>query len=141
MGADLYLESVWNPFIDRYAAESRDDNPRLLDPTKLAMRIYDDYRSSGGYFRNGYNCGDVMLAMGYTWDMVSSMLDADHYLPVESARKLVAMIEERPLTKERLSQLSQVFDDWASFLQKRRDELLVILRKSIALNEPLLCSL
>lgn len=33
------------------------------------------------------------------------------------------------------------FASWAQFLHKRREQLLEILRKSIALNEPLLCSL
>jgi hypothetical protein len=71
------------------------------------------------------------------------------------------MIEARPLTKERiiaryLDELLQSaseqyplinkFDDAAEsnaivYLRKRREQLLEILRKSIELNEPLVCSL
>jgi hypothetical protein len=37
--------------------------------------------------------------------------------------------------------LGPPIDVWAEFLQKRRDELIAILRKSIELDEPLVCSL
>jgi hypothetical protein len=97
------------------------------------------------------------------------MLISEGYLPIESARDLLAMIEARPLTKERLTQhyLSHIihgieqhpitrwlfrslggppaippdFDNLAAFLRQSRTELIAILKKSIALNEPLLCSL
>ncbi len=70
-----------------------------------ASKMFDEMRASGGYFRNGYNSGDVMWAMGLSWPhTVGGMLDSEGYLPVERARKLLAMIEARPLTKERLTQ-------------------------------------
>ena len=59
---------------------------------------------AGAYFRNAYNAGDVMWAMGLSWhDTVLPML-VDGYLPVERARELLTMIEARRLTKERLTQ-------------------------------------
>ncbi len=57
------------------------------------------------HFRNSYNSGDVMWAMGLSWPgTVGNLLDSESYLPVESARELLAMIEARPLSKERLAQ-------------------------------------
>lgn len=140
----------------------------------MGADLYPD--SVGGYFRNSYNLGDVMWAMGLSWpDTVGSMLDSDGYLPLERARELLAMIEAKPLTKERLTQhyfghmtngVEQHpitgliarslpgennmvlpappppdFYCLAAFLQQRRTELIAFLKKSIALNEPLLCSL
>jgi hypothetical protein len=169
MGADLYLESLWEPFIKQYEKRERPnvDGP---DATLAAVGdIFEDFRSSGGYFRNGYNAGDVMFAMGLSWyGTVLPMLDDSGHLPIDQARKLLAMIEERPLTGERLSQhylehmcndadphpefgrlrqhdpepwVPPDFENWAQFLRQRHEQLIVILRKSIALNEPLLCSL
>ena len=111
-----------------------------------------------------------MWAMGLSWPYtVGGMLVSEGYLPMERARDLLAMIEARPLTKERLTQhyLYQIahgveqhpitgwlfrslgrlpavppdFDNLAAFLRQSRTELIAILKKSIALNEPLLCSL
>ena len=111
-----------------------------------------------------------MWAMGLSWPRtVGGMLNSEGYLPVERARELLAMIEARPLTKERLTQhyfdhithsveqhpitgwlfrsLRELtppppdFDYLVAFLRQRRTELIALLKKSIALNEPLLCSL
>ena len=138
-------------------------------------RHHDEWRASGGYFRNGYNSGDVMFAMGLSWpETVGPMLDGA-LLPVERARELISMIEQRPLTRERVGahifenmtdgvdvnpfqrMMDQVaaeaaglepqkkpppnVDELFGFLNKRRDELLSILRKSVELGEPLVCSL
>jgi hypothetical protein len=188
MGADIYLESVRNPWFAAFeASEEARGRPiigdfKTVDDIKHAVeRVYDAYRSSGGYFRNGYNSGDVMWAMGLSWtETVGAMLDANkERLPVDRARELVAMIEARPLTRERVARhffehmtdgvkphpvtgplvqlmqdeadkamgispqpmLPPDFDHLFAFLSKRREDLLAILRKSIALDEPLLCSL
>ena len=38
-------------------------------------KVCDAYIVSGGYFRNGYNAGDIMWAMGLSWwGTVSPML-------------------------------------------------------------------
>jgi hypothetical protein len=71
---------------------------------RIATEVYDAMRASGGYFRNGYNAGDVMWAMGLSWfSTVSPMLDTERRLPVARARELLAMIEERPLTRSRVA--------------------------------------
>jgi hypothetical protein len=161
MGADLYLNSVWEPWWTK-------NRERVLDTPDCDA--ISEMVASGSYFRNGYNSGDLMWAMGLSWpDTVGGLLDSEDYLAVERARELLAMIEARPLTKERLTQhyfdyiargaeqhpitgelfrslggLSAVppdFDNLAVFLRRRRKELIAILKKSIALNEPLLCSI
>jgi len=174
LGADIYLESIFTPFAEALEREPR----RVLRPgesmTDASTRFYDRLRGSGGYFRNGYNSGDVMHAMGLSWGIVGNMLDDRKYLPVERARELIALIEARPLTRDQAiavmlgdvsgqarcaGKLIEVFSDkmpqskqyqppataeidrGLAFLIARRDELLAILRKSVELNEPLLCSL
>jgi hypothetical protein len=170
MGADLYLNSVWEPW---WASnKERLHNAPTAGVSSIsaaATEIFDEMRASGAYFRNGYNSGDVMWAMGLSWPhTVGGMLDSEAYLPVERARELLVMIEARPLIQERLTQhyfdhithgveqhpvtgwlfrslgglpaVPPDFDNLAVFLRQRRTELIAILKRSIALNEPLLCS-
>jgi len=182
MGADIYLQSVWKPF-----EEKQSQMPPPLpsafeseaDFAGFTSDYFDEMRASGGYFRNGYNAGDIMWALGLSWqDTVSPMLDQG-YLPIARARELIAMIEARPLTRERVAahifehmtngfcehpvngylqrMMAEVaaevrgelpqklsppeLDHLFGFLDKRREELLTILRRSIELNERLHCSL
>jgi hypothetical protein len=101
MGADIYLPSIFDPFLRAYE-ERREAQPSSNEgPIAAVERCYADFRASGGYFRNGYNSGDVMWAMGLSWwETVGPMLDADARLPIDRARELLAMIEARPLTRE-----------------------------------------
>jgi hypothetical protein len=176
MGVDICLQSVWKPFEETWRPQPL---PPGADPEAFMNRCYDEMRASGGYFRNGYNSGDCMWGMGYSWDTVGSMFDEHRYLPIARARELLEMIEARPLTRERVAahifehmmdgvephpstgHLVQAMHEVAaeatgqtppplapagldhlhSFLNKRRDQLIAILRKSIELNEPLHCSL
>jgi hypothetical protein len=168
MGVDIYLESIFDAFMKAQPQEL--PNP-TADPKKLINAHFDLMRSSGGYFRNGYNHGDIMHAMGLSWrDTVSPMLNDHEYLPIASARELLAMIEERPITREHVAVLiagedphpevtmvvAQVahehgvqpksdqppnIDEHLAFLNERRGDLLALLRKSIELDEPLSCSL
>ena len=157
MGADLYLNSVWHS----WWAESRERILAGPDCDAISEMV-----ASGGYFRNSYNTGDVMWATGLSWpETVGGMLDSEGYLAVE---RVLAMIEARPLTKERLGQhyfdciahgveehpitgwlfrslgglptVPPDFETFAAFLRQRRTELIALLEKSVALNEPLLCS-
>jgi hypothetical protein len=183
MGADIYLKSVWEPWWRENEKRSlKDGKARTASigtPDEFLSaigKLYDELSASGAYFRNAYNAGDVMWAMGLSWhDTVLPML-VDGYLPVERARELLTMIEARRLTKERLTQhyfdhmtngadqhpigavlrlaqdledreednkrlLAPNFEDLAGFLRKHQSQLVALLRKSIALNEPLECSL
>jgi hypothetical protein len=175
MGADIYLQSIFKPFMKKFSGIHFD--PETDHPEDFMNAHFDALRSSGGYFRNGYNHGDVMYAMGLSWhDTVSPMLNKRGRLPVARARKLLAMIEARPISREHVvvlmtagddphpgvTQLLRMVDEVAKetgvavetsvekpldidhvhgFLNTRRDQLLVILRKSIELNEPLYCEL
>ena len=171
MGVDIYLNSVWEPWWANnkerlLIAPNTDAISDVSVISVAATLMYDEMRASGAYFRNGYNSSDVMWAMGLSWPhTVGGMVDSEGYLPVERARELLATIEARPLTKERLTQhykhkveqhpitgwlfqslgglptVPPDFDNLAVLLRRRRKELIAILKKSIALNEPLLCSI
>jgi hypothetical protein len=108
MGADIYLRSIYN---------ASKDVPLNLRPN-MSSEAFEELaahkaklEARGCYFRNGYNEGDVMWAMGLSWPhtvcpMLVSLCDDEtgqprgDILPVEQARKLVAIIEAHPLTRE-----------------------------------------
>jgi hypothetical protein len=167
MGVDIYLKSVWEPFWEKCEKDLESLSPRPEeDPAAWLESMFAYYESSGGYLRNAYNASDVMWAMGMSWKDVYKMLDKEGRLPIECARKLVAAIEERPLTDEQIGahvykhmtgginehpvsgaidilandeeRLPPDFEVLAKVLREKREALLAILRKSIELNEPLL---
>jgi hypothetical protein len=154
MGVDIYLNSIWEPFFENFKGSDLERRAR----ERGIDGFFDEYRSSGGYFRNGFNSGDVMAAIGLSWGMVFSMLDAERRLPVERARELIGIIEERPLTRKEYARQLESYDNPVqkmmdeavgkpsplpdidaafAFVSERREQLLIILRKSIKLNEPL----
>jgi hypothetical protein len=179
MGVDIYLESIFKLFEERRSQMPPPPLPSAFEnATAFSAAFFDEMRASGGYFRNGYNAGDIMWALGLSWhDTVSPMLDHQGYLPIARALELIEMIEARPLIRERVAahifehmtdgicehpvngwlqrMMAEVatvdelppklsppdFDSLFGFLDKRRNELLTLLRKSIELNEPLRCSL
>jgi hypothetical protein len=101
MGADLYLESITHTQDANEIARS--PAPKHLGPVERIEYHFDVLRACGGYFRNGYNAGDVMYAMGMSWDDVGRMLDDEYHLPIACARELLATIKERPMTRERVA--------------------------------------
>ena len=167
MGADLELRSVIEPFV---ADKANFRLPHDADPVASMETLYNRLTATGGYFRNGYNSGDIMWVMGLSWNgTVLPMLDAEQRLPIERAGELIALIEANPMSDEQLAAvyLEQLtngvephpvgrlvdqacgvgpkdppdFAVWAGFVRRKRNELLTLLRKSIALGEPLYCSL
>ena len=103
MGVDIYLQSIWKPFEETLSRRPKQTTNNPAELITAATALYDEMRASGGYFRNGYNSGDVMWAMGLTWHgTVSPMLDKGH-LPIGRARELIEIIEARPLTRERVA--------------------------------------
>jgi hypothetical protein len=109
MGVDIYLRSVHEPFMAKLKLNPDEAYRRARsiasdpdDLVALSNAIFDVLRESGAYFRNGYNDGDVMWAMGLSWRDVGAMLDEDGLLPVAKARELIDVIEAHPLTRERL---------------------------------------
>jgi hypothetical protein len=181
MGVDIYLQSILKPFEEKLS-QVQPPLPSAFESFEAFVSDhFDKMRASGGYFRNGYNAGDVMWAMGLSWDgTVKPMLNDERDLPIPRARDLIEMIEARPLTRERVAAhifehmtdginehpitgpLERVMekvmadehdedsppklsppdvDHLFGFLDKRRNELLAILRRSTELNEPLFCDL
>jgi hypothetical protein len=138
-----------------------------VEGPELINEGYRRLEMSGGYFRNAYNESDVMWSLGLSWEMVRAMLDADHRLPIAKAKELLALLEAHTPDKQAYvhmldhhshptarmladlveqatdvrREVSFEYDALFDHVVRKYRTLLALLRKSIALNEPLRCSL
>jgi hypothetical protein len=173
MGVDIYLRSVYPPDSDPATYLPAGPLDRS-NPVAALNAMYAKAQATGGYFRNAYNTTDVMWVMGLSWhDTVAPMLHGENKgeLPIARARELVALIEARPLSSERLTDhyfskmtegidpspighihnhVAEVlghpvvppdFEAWAQHVHAKRETLLALLRKSIDMDEPLVFSM
>lgn len=76
MGADLYIEKIHQPLLEKYqplfdeAVRQRDALPRDSKEAKAAQRKvtrYYDLMYSDGYFRDSYNVTSVLWRLGLSW--------------------------------------------------------------------------
>jgi hypothetical protein len=106
MGADLYLMS-YEPQLEEAMKHWESDFPSSRDPQVILRAVEASYAyqaAIGGYFRNGYNAGDVMWAMGLSWSRdVGPMVDDEGCLPLDHAQRLIDMIEARPLGRSEIA--------------------------------------
>ena len=149
MGADLYIDSLYEPNQAVWAHEF-EDAAKLCDSLTPGTPEHEDARerlrycheqmNSRGYFRDPYNDWDVLWQFGLSWwDDVIPMLDEDARLSVANARRLLAMLDQREESfEERLAGLP---DKKQQSYRDRYIELRQFLDQAVALGESVNCSL
>ena len=149
MGADLYIDSLYEPNQAVWAHEF-EDAAKLCDSLTPGTPEHEDARerlrycheqmNSRGYFRDPYNDWDVLWQFGLSWwDDVIPMLDEDARLSVANARRLLAMLDQREESfEERLAGLP---DKKQQSYRDRYIELRQFLNQAVALGESVNCSL
>ncbi len=162
MGADLYIEQIQQPLIEKYqplfeaAVRNRDCLPRGSKEAQAAQAEVERYYElmfSAGYFRDSYNATGVLWRLGLSWwEDVIPLLTQTQKLRQDRLRKFRDMVAKAPLnlpTKEELeAQHAQVgengedsLESWHRYYREKRDELLAFLDQAIALNTHIRCSL
>lgn len=154
MGADLYLKSVHDAQREAWewkfkeAVKKRDKYP---EHDKRHIKYHQEVREAyaqmygAGYFRDPYNPYGLFAQLGISWwQDVCPMLDADGYLPLHEARLLAQRVafarldlSEAKACALKYNQTPPSIEDY----EKDRRDLLTLLDQSIALGEPLYCSL
>jgi hypothetical protein len=111
-------------------------------------KAYDAMCAPDGYFRDSYNDGSLFWILGLSWwNDVGDMLDENGYLPIENAKKLLAMIEDRPVIRDKVASvhaekaLGDTADEWFEHWTKKRKRFMKFLQTSIDTNEPIRCSI
>ena len=160
MGADIYLSSIADRARHMYEPLFNDAvKRRNLAKTEglkaewqhKVEKYHDAMFPEEGYFRDSYNATSVFQVMDLSWwQLGDEMLDETAHLPVDKARELLALIEQRPISYEtvtahceqnKLHESKQSIDEWFKYFVAKRERFMALLRKSIELNEPLLWSI
>ena len=152
MGADIYYEGprykeekkLWEAL---RAVEDPDAKERLH---LLWKKSYDQLDED--YFRDSYNNTSVFWQMGLSWWAdVGKVTDEDSRLPIFEAIKLREYIENHPITREGITwedyETKQPViltekdrTDWFDYFEKKREDFLKMLDRSIENDSPLICS-
>ncbi len=154
MGADLYLKSVHDAQREAWewkfheAVKKRDKYPehdkRHIKYHHEVIKAYEQMYS-GGYFNDRYNPYGLFAQLGISWwKDVCPMLDADGYLPIHEARLLAQHVALARLDLSEAEACAREYGQTPPSIvdyEKQRHKLLTLLDQSIALGEPLYCSL
>jgi hypothetical protein len=161
-----FTEEVYEPILERWRStepirDGADGKRYCSEHAAWANAIYGLYEETGAYFREPYNCFALLPMLDVN---IRPLISEDETLPIEAARHLLAVVESRPLTLEHVkhavcgSRQRAVINSFEEFmnpapiehdeinwpatyawLTKKHERLIALLRRSIELDEPLLC--
>lgn len=157
MGADLYINKLyetnkkkWKPAFDaacKARSDIEDNDPRVKKAQKAVDRAYEKMYSVG-YFRDSYNCWNVLNRLGYSWWVdVSKLLNKKRNMSVANARKfrnMVANAKFKPFSEKDLKVWNispKDMKDSEKYFVQCRKELLEFLSDAIKMKQPIYCSL
>jgi len=161
MGADLYIEKIREPLVEKYeplfeaAVRRRDSLPRGSKEAEAAqaeVTKYYDLMFSEGYFRDSYNVTCLLNWLGLSWwqDVIPLCTQA-RKLRQDKLRKfrdMVANAKLEAVTKEKIEARGGTVDDkensleeWHRYFMEKHAELVVFLDQAIDLNTHITCSL
>jgi hypothetical protein len=162
LGADLYIEQIHTPLVNRYkplflaAVLKRNQSPRGSKAAAAAeaeIQKYGELMASRGYFRDNYNGTSVLWRLGLSWwGDVIPLCDEHRKLEGESLIKFQKMVHraklKQPTRQELKNQGLMVADHgkysvagWHAYFRKSHAELLAFLDEAIALKTSIHCSL
>lgn len=163
MGADLYIQKLFNPNREKYrplidaAVYVRDVTATTEAEKKKAQEKVEKYFEkmySQGYFRDSYNDSSFFWRLGLSWwNDVIPMLNKKGDLTVTKAKKLryiVTTTELKPVTKEEMlakypKDEAEFTDEWIKetneYYLKKRDTFIEFLDTAIKAKLPIYCSL
>jgi len=159
MGADLYIEQLFQPQMVKYrplfeaAVRRRDSLPQGSPATAEAqaeVSRYFELMYAEGYFADSYTGTCVLNRLGLSWwEDVAPLCTDGAFLRDERLRQFRELIAKAPLrlpTKEELQADRVHVDDgdnsleaWHRYFAQGREQLLAFLDQAIALDAPVFC--
>ena len=158
MGADLYMnksfkenELKYKPQLDK-KLEERNALPEGSDEANKAQEevgeLFNKLYSSEVYYRDSYNHGSLLWSLGLSWwDDVSKYIDDEGDMSPQMAQEFLDVIEGADLEVDK-EFLKGAYEDegWtheqcAEYFEKRRQELISFLQKSIDTKSSIGCSI
>jgi hypothetical protein len=162
MGADLYIEKIHHPLMQKYgplfeaAVQRRNSLPpksREAETAQEEVTKYYGLMYSEGYFRDSYNVTNVLNRLGLSWwEDVIPLCTKNRKLRHDKLRKFRDMVVSAKLalpSKEDLEKQCGTIDDtgenslseWHKYFVGKQAALIVFLNKAIELNSAVYCSL
>lgn len=160
MGADLYNEKIYTPWVRRYqplflaALEKLNHAPagsKAAATAHAELEHYGALMQSKGYFRDNYNGTSVLWRLGLSWwEDVKPLCDPQGKLRGKSLRKFRQMVKDTKLTLPtrpefqaqglKLDNAGQYsVAGWRSYFQRSRARLLAFLDEAIACGSAVVC--
>lgn len=150
MGADLYLKSIFERNREHYIAQfekavaERDGlsvgTPEYNRAQAQAEACYEQIYAVDGYFRDPYNGWDVLWQLGLSWwGDVLPHVDDEGFLPVESVKQLLDLVNGRIDQFE--VKMSEMPEEECKYFRERLSALRRFFKKAVALGEPICASL
>ena len=167
MGADLYIESLYNehektyrPLFDimveaRDKAKAAGQSQQVIDEIQTYVSMYYEKMFEVGYFRDSYNGTSLAAMCGFSWwaDIVP-MQNKQGNIGVRSLAKFRAFVEAHPIdtatiTKARLKEASctvdaegeNSLDGWRTYFINKHVALLNFIDLAIKHKQPIRASL
>ena len=162
MGADLFIEQIHTPLVNRYkplflaALQKRNQAPQGSKAATVAQAELEKYAAlmdSAGYFRDNYNATSVLWRLDLSWWVdVLPLCDKKGNLKDGALVKFREMVQSAklnlPTQQELIDQGCKLADEgehsvagWHANFRKSHARLLAFLDEAIALNTSIYCSL
>ena len=149
MGADLYLESLFNPnqkkwqqpFEDAVVARNAltEGTPEYALAQEEVSQCFEKMYGVG-YFRDPYNSSTLLALFGLSWwQDISPLCDDRGYLGADDAHIFLEMLTERALTFHDALVKRPAHE--VDYFESEYEELRRFLSQAIELREAILCSL
>tara|TARA_R110002020_G_scaffold473812_1_gene703644 strand:+ start:339 stop:776 length:438 start_codon:yes stop_codon:yes gene_type:complete len=145
MGADVYMAKGFDKRMEehRVLLDELGDHPSHEQLAPLYDKIY---VQGDVYYRDSYNSGSVLWAMGLSWwNDILPMLDDEGTLDKDGIETFLGLVEDKPLSvsSEFLEHMPEGWGhaDAMKYLQKEQDALISFLKKALNTEDTLSCSL
>ena len=157
MGADLYMnksfkenELKYKPQLDK-KIEERNALPKGSDEANKAQEkvgeLFNKLYSSEVYYRDSYNHGSLLWSLGLSWwDDVTKYIDDEGDMSPDKAQEFLDVIEgadlkvDKEFLKGAYEEEGWTHDQCVEHFEKRREELISFLQKSVDTKESIGCS-
>jgi hypothetical protein len=159
VGADLYLNSVFQKNRDRYApkfdhwvakrnALHKAGQQEAADEAQKRVLKYYDKMHERGYFRDSYNPSNLLWLFGLSWwqDVLNVLVGKDGKMSPRDAERLLQMLADRePVFEANLKKVKPAKGETRAEVEKyfrdKYERLKAFLRQAIDRKECIQCSL
>jgi hypothetical protein len=156
MGADLYINSIFNPNMQKYSPKfekavkdrsSYKEGTTLYEQAQKKVERYYDLMYAVGYFRDSYNASSLLNALGLSWwQNVIPMLDKEQCLNLTAIKKFKGMVKKAKLSTIDADWVINNYaggpvEEWQQYFIEKKGMLLAYLDKALKEKSKIYCSL